>query len=761
MYSLVPVTVLLIGVCTCVEYKRTCYITNWSQYRTGTHKFTAANISDPTLCTHYIFAFSKVIPEEDTIAPYEWNDDIPGGNYEQLTSLKTVNPQLKIMLAVGGWTHGSMPFVELVSNDTKVYNFSANVVKYLRDRNFDGLDLDWEYPAHRGSNDSDRERFTFLAETLMQKFEEQAVASGKPRLLLSTAMPAIPSKMEKAYEVAKVFRTMDFINLMAYDFDVSRQGLYYAAPLYKRPEDAPPADQLNVNMTVQFLLQTGVASEKIVLGVPMFSREYTFDDGSNFTYGDSIKVNSTITELYHPEVCERLRQGWRKVWDNISMTASMHSDNLWVNYENFRTVDTKINYIKDNGLAGYMVWELGQEDFGGISCFGVKNPLLNRLRHMLTSAREFCPLGEDYNHVTRGCEKCRLNYFRSDSEQLYCYKCAPGTVTVGVGSTSCVPSPDGLEVDMQLATFTVTTRFKVESCQNKAAITTTVENHLKDAIQSVDRSWHGVCDRDCQSVTSSLRDGCEDTGAADMRGGVLIFDTTIPRVPQDISRVLGLQTTTMATDRLVVDGLYESSGSSALIAHGVVFDGVTTVTSQTVCSQQGHVYLNGACEPCKRGAYLDKYSGSCLPCPVGTYQNEAGQNSCMACSVPLTTRRNGADSDARCISPCDADNNYCGGNGECQWDRDLRKVYCRSVEVPKYQTNDAQAPDYRLVIGGAVGGSLALLVFFLLVISCVAYCSWQRQKEVYKYRADGRQTGITFQDYLDYKLWISTDSSSS
>ncbi len=42
------------------------------------------------------------------------------------------------------------------------------------------------------------------------------------------------------------------------------------------------------------------------------------------------------------QVCERLRHGWRKVWDNITMTASMHSGNRWVNYENLRTVDAKV-----------------------------------------------------------------------------------------------------------------------------------------------------------------------------------------------------------------------------------------------------------------------------------------------------------------------------------------------------------------------------------------------------------------------------------
>ena len=79
-----------------------CYHTNWSQYRPGTQKFFPENI-DPTLCTHIIYSFAKFTNYE--LAAYEWNDedmDWSKGLYSKTIDLKLKNPNLKILIAVGG-----------------------------------------------------------------------------------------------------------------------------------------------------------------------------------------------------------------------------------------------------------------------------------------------------------------------------------------------------------------------------------------------------------------------------------------------------------------------------------------------------------------------------------------------------------------------------------------------------------------------------------------------------------------------------------
>ena len=42
---------------------------------------------------------------------------------------------------------GSGPFMQMVETKETRAHFISHSIGFLRDRNFDGLDLDWEYPS--------------------------------------------------------------------------------------------------------------------------------------------------------------------------------------------------------------------------------------------------------------------------------------------------------------------------------------------------------------------------------------------------------------------------------------------------------------------------------------------------------------------------------------------------------------------------------------------------------------------------------------
>ena len=82
------------------------------------------------------------------------------GGYGKFAALKTYNRDLKTLLAIGGWNEGSRRFSPLVADPSRRRTFIKSAIRFLRQYNFDGLDLDWEYPSFRdGGKPEDRKNY--------------------------------------------------------------------------------------------------------------------------------------------------------------------------------------------------------------------------------------------------------------------------------------------------------------------------------------------------------------------------------------------------------------------------------------------------------------------------------------------------------------------------------------------------------------------------------------------------------------------------
>ncbi|XP_027843401.2 LOW QUALITY PROTEIN: mucin-5AC [Aphis gossypii] len=384
------------------QKKVVCYYTNWSVYRPGTAKFSPQNIN-PYLCTHLIYAFGG-LDKENGLRPYDKYQDIEQGGYAKFNGLKTYNKNLKTLLAIGGWNEGSARFSKLVDDEDNRKEFVKNVVKFLRQNNFDGLDLDWEYPAYRdGSKPSDKENYASLVKELREEFNKESSKTGRTRLLLTMAVPAGIEYIDKGYDVPELNKYLDFMNLLTYDYHSSYEpAVNHHSPLYPLEEDSEYNfdAKLNIDHTIKHYLASGADKEKLVLGIPTYGRSYTLfnreskDIGAP-SDGPGEKGEATREKGYlaYYEICGNLKKddSWTIEQPKPkAMGPYAYKDNQWVGYDDEEFVKLKAKYVNENDLGGIMFWSIDNDDFRG-SCHSRPYPLIEAGKEALLGDSKVAP----------------------------------------------------------------------------------------------------------------------------------------------------------------------------------------------------------------------------------------------------------------------------------------------------------------------------------------------------------------------------------
>ncbi|XP_076330940.1 uncharacterized protein LOC143236526 [Tachypleus tridentatus] len=377
------------------DLKIVCYFTNWAAYRPGLAKFTPQNIN-PYLCTHLIYAFAALNKDYE-LKPYDPYNDIEQGNYKKFVGLKSHNPKLKTMVAIGGWNEGSSRFSKLVADHVNRERFIRSAIRFLREYGFDGLELDWEYPGFRdGGSDDDRYGYGQLIRELREAFNNERIPFGKEKLILSVAVPAGKDYIDKGFDIATITKYVDFMNVLAYDYHTAYEDVTeHHAPLLKHPDFSKwdERSDMNVEWTIDYYLKLGAVPEKLILGIPTYGRSYTLlDQGDNGMEapvdGPGEEGPSTRETGYmaYYEICQNiLNEGWvvhRPYPEMIGPYA--YKGDQWVCFDDEKMVIEKAKFILKRGLGGAMVWTLDTDDFRGL-CDNGQNPLVSTLRKVLFS----------------------------------------------------------------------------------------------------------------------------------------------------------------------------------------------------------------------------------------------------------------------------------------------------------------------------------------------------------------------------------------
>lgn len=68
------------------------------------------------------------------------------GNLKKVSDLKKINSNLKCLLSIGGWSASTAVFLSVATDPVKRANMAKSAIEFMQKYNYDGIDVDWEYP---------------------------------------------------------------------------------------------------------------------------------------------------------------------------------------------------------------------------------------------------------------------------------------------------------------------------------------------------------------------------------------------------------------------------------------------------------------------------------------------------------------------------------------------------------------------------------------------------------------------------------------
>jgi len=275
---------------------------------------------------------------------------------QKMIALKSVNPSLKVVLSLGGWG-GCETCSDVFASRKNSKEFAKGFKELTEYFKSDGINLDWEYPAVSGFpghkyTPEDRQHFTRLVKLLRRSLGKNAE--------VSFAAGVSKRVMESGMEWKKVMKIADRVNLMTYD--LAGQGTPNTAHhtlLYSTPQQS-----ISTDYAVQYLLNLGIPSNKIVIGAAFYGKIWeNVQDTSNGLYQPA-KFKSTI---HYKRLVNEMTpaNGFNYYWDDVAKAPYLYNptQTLFVTFDDKRSVQAKTQYVIDKKLSGIMFWQLTEDTY--------------------------------------------------------------------------------------------------------------------------------------------------------------------------------------------------------------------------------------------------------------------------------------------------------------------------------------------------------------------------------------------------------------
>lgn len=309
---------------------------------------------DWTILTQIIFFGLSIDEQGELIYVSKGEKDLgavwlEGQSLEKILKKARQN-QVKTLLVIKSFDNETID--SIINNQEFSQKAIENIRKKVKEKNFDGINLDFEYIL-------DGKIVTQSAQNLVRFTKDLNIALKRdnPQAVLSIDVYPNGFMYEKPYDVVSLSKVCDQIIIMAYDFH--QMGSNQAGPV--APLRAPLGSR-SIIETLQVAFEKEIPSEKLILGIPLYGYEWQTvseeHQANTYPRSGALATFKRVKDLISQE-------GLATFWDNLSMSPWLvfeeEEELKQIYFENERSISLKLELSRQSNLGGIAFWALGYE----------------------------------------------------------------------------------------------------------------------------------------------------------------------------------------------------------------------------------------------------------------------------------------------------------------------------------------------------------------------------------------------------------------
>ncbi|KAF7339160.1 Glycoside hydrolase [Mycena venus] len=279
---------------------------------------------------------------------------------QQLVGQKANFPELKVIIAVGGWDFSELDptrdlFSVMISSPSNRATFISSVKSFLTQFGVDGIDIDFEYPSaiERAAPATDTPNLTSF-------FQELRTAL--PTQIISCATPA-GYWFLKGFEIDKIAKSVTYLNMMSYDY----HGPWDTNVTDQAPVTNPHTSILDMHDSASLYVRAGINLNIVNLGMAYYGRTFQVASSSCVGYnctmtggGSPGSCTSTPGILAQLEIESLLDTGIVPTLDKSTQTYWFDKSGSLITFDQQDTWAAKTTFAQTTCFGGTFIWSLDQ-----------------------------------------------------------------------------------------------------------------------------------------------------------------------------------------------------------------------------------------------------------------------------------------------------------------------------------------------------------------------------------------------------------------